>query len=696
MTTSNALLASLAIIKANWDYSHESYVDNFLPFFLDAVREAQGAPVSPLVAKSHIRERFGIDIPEGVLSTLSRRAAHKNFGRRENGTFIADMDRLSEVRDLGRQKADYLRKQAALVNELVRYSEDRFQRTLSVEEAEDALLNHVEEHSVPLFGSVMNGAPYDARTTSSSDRNTEYVVNAFIGHVVSSMPESFDHLETVVKGSMLAVSLYLPNNSELGRRFDRTTLFLDTPVLLKALGYEGEEARAAAMDLLALSRDVGADIACFEHSVNEVKGILDRSAGKASQGGFNGAHRRAADVYFANLGASASDILLMSQRLEDDIAALDVAIRDRPTASAELTIDELSLEELMETTMGYSSRDTLLNDLDSLTAVHRLRGGRSSSRLESCRALLVTTNGGLARVARTFFVQNGDHEWPPALTDHHLATLVWLKKPHAAPSLPRRQILADCFAALEPGGHIWDRYLEEINHLSSRGEISENDLMLLRYSTEAHRSLMDRTLGDADQVTSEAVSNILETVKARIISPAVAERDAAFQAATNVRGELEAVEQTLQGKESDLAAEQAAARAAKEHVAKLERRLATLEAADENRRSAARARARRQAAVAYRCVLVVCGAVLVLSIVATALPDGIIPGWFKPAVPYCITLAGMAGAATLMWGGSIKGTVGSLRLWLEQRLEEKYLSELGAVSTFPDQTHLRTSASKNR
>lgn len=676
MTTSNALLASLAIIKANWDFSQESYVDNFLPFFLDAVKSAEG-PMSAPAAKAHIRERFGIDIPEGVLSTLSRRAVHKNYGKRDNGNFIADKTKLAGLRDLGRQKADYLRKQSALVNELVKYSADRFERTLSIEEAEDALLNHIEEHSVPILGSVMNGAPYGARAAPRSDRDTEYVVNSFISQVVSSMPASFDHLETVVKGSMLAVSLYLPNNSELGKRFDRTSLYLDAPVLLKALGYEGDEAKAAAKDLLALSRSAGAELACFEHSVNEVKGILDRSAGKALHGSFYGGNRRATDAYFASEGLSASDILLLSQRLEEDVAALGISIQERPSPSTELTVDELSLEEVMESNIAYLSRDTLLNDLDSLTAIHRLRGGRSSSRLETCRALLVTTNGGLTRVGRSFFVKEGDHGWPPALTDHHLATLVWLKKPQAAPSLPRRQILADCFAALEPGGRVWDRYLEEINRLGSRGKASENDLMLLRYSTEAQRSLMDRTMGDPDQVTAETVAAILDKVKANILSPTERERDAAFQAASTTRAALDDAEESLRDRETSLVAEQAAKLAAEDRSTTLEARLAALETSAKNLREAASAKAKRRAALAYRLILTFCSAVLLYAVAATFLPDGIIPGWGKPAVPYCFAFATLGGFATLMWGGSIRGTAGYLRRVLEKRLENRYFGELG-------------------
>lgn len=677
MTTSNSLLASLAIIKSNWDYSQESYVDNFLPFFLDAAKGASG-PITPAGAKLHIRERFGIDVPEGVLTTLSRRAAHKQYGRRENGSFIADPTKFDDIRDLNRQKADYLRKQSALVNELVTYAANRFERILSVEDAEDALLNYIEEHSVPILGSVMKGAPYDSRPAPRSSPDTEYIVNSFISDVVSSMPASFEHLETVVKGSMLAVSLYLPNNSELGKRFDRTTLYFDAPVLLKALGYEGEDAKAAAQDLLALSRAAGADLACFTHSVSEVKGILDRSAAKALQGGFHGSHRRATDAYFASEGFSGSDILLLSQRLEEDVAALGLTIRERPAATAELTVDELALEEVMDASITYSSRDTLLNDLDSLTAVHRLRGGRSSSRLETCRALLVTTNGGLARVGRLFFArEEGDHGWPPVLTDHHLATLVWLKKPQAAPTLPRRQILADCFAALEPGGRIWDRYLEEIDRLGRRGKASENDLMLLRYSTEAQRSLMDRTMGDADQVTAETVADILDKVRANILATTERERDIASQTASKTQAALENVEESLRERERSLASEHAAKLAAEDRSTTLEARVVALETKAETLRKAASAKAKRHAAVTYWVVLGFCGVVLLYAAFATFLPDGIMPGWGKPAMPFCLAFAGIGGFATLMWGGSIKGTAGRFRRAHENYLEGRYLRALG-------------------
>lgn len=678
MTTSNALLASLAIIKANWDESKDTYLDNFLPFFLAAARDCGNSSLSMTDASEVIWSRFGMQIPAGVLVTLSKRAAQKSYGRRESGFFFPDSQKMKSLPDLGQQRADYLRKQSALVNELIQFSKERFGLIFTVEEAEDALLAHVEEYSTPLLGSVVLGQTYPNRE-DSSNQDVQYVVNSFISHVVSSLPQSFDHLEAVVKGSMLAVSLYLPNASEIGRRFERTTLFLDTPLIVRALGYEGADSKAAADDLLTLCRASGAEVACFEHNVQEVKGILDRSSRNAARGARTGTHRRPTDTHFASEGATSSDILLLAQTLEDDIAHLHIAIVEKPGVSSALTVDELDLEATMEDQMSYQSRDALLNDLDSLTAIHRLREGRSSSRLETCRAILVTSNGGLARIGQSFFVRGGDHQWPVAITDHHLATLVWLKKPHTAPDLPRRQILADCFAALEPGKRLWDRYLIEIDRLKAAGKASESDLMLLRYSTEAERSLMDRTLGNPAHVSSATVAEVLEAIKTEMITSPNSERDAALASATTMRLEVGSLQKSLRHKELTAIDVQIKQAEIESDRRDLKARVAELERAENMRRSDAASKASRHAARIHVAFLSFCAAVLVASVLALLLPPAlpIVPNWLRQFSPLCLIVATIGGFITLFFGGSVKRSAELLRRAVAAKLESIYLRRAG-------------------
>jgi hypothetical protein len=90
------------------------------------------------------------------------------------------------------------------------------------------------------------------------DQGEHYIVSAFIADLVERDPQGFEYLETVVKGSMLASSLYLGDLGAGNQRFQQVTVHLDTPFLLDALGYAGKEIAQAALELLDLVRELGA------------------------------------------------------------------------------------------------------------------------------------------------------------------------------------------------------------------------------------------------------------------------------------------------------------------------------------------------------------------------------------------------------------------------------------------------------
>jgi hypothetical protein len=61
--------------------------------------------------------------------------------------------------------------------------------------------------------------------------------------------------------------------------------------------------------------------------------------------------------------------------------------------------------------------------------------------------------------------------------------------------------------------------------------------MLLRDLTEAERSLMDRTLGNPEHVSSATVVELLEAVKNEMILSPNSERDAALASVTTMQRE---------------------------------------------------------------------------------------------------------------------------------------------------------------
>jgi hypothetical protein len=152
----------------------------------------------------------------------------------------------------------------------------------------------------------------------------------------------------------------------------------------------------------------------------------------------------------------------------------------------------------------------MVKDLDSLAAIYRLRGGEARRHVESAGALLVTTNTTLAHVSRLFFTELfGRRSVPICMSDYSLASIVWLMNPSQASDLPRRQIVAISYAALNPPEDVWRKYLTEIRRLQERGELSEEQVGLLLFSPDARLELMNATDGDADALATGTIAEVL-------------------------------------------------------------------------------------------------------------------------------------------------------------------------------------------
>ncbi len=128
-----------------------------------------------------------------------------------------------------------------------------------------------------------------------------------------------------------------------------------------------------------------------------------------------------------------------------------------------------------------------------------------------------------------------------------MTNLLWLKKPTAAPDLPRNRVIADCYAATQPSDRLWRAYLDEIQKLEARGDITEEDYYLLRYDLEAKTTLMDLTQGDEEAFTQGTVQEILSAIRSDIQK----EKQHEVEAAIRAREEAERLHQEAEMREAD-------------------------------------------------------------------------------------------------------------------------------------------------
>ena len=83
-------------------------------------------------------------------------------------------------------------------------------------------------------------------------------------------------------------------------------------------------------------------------------------------------------------------------------------------------------------------------------------------------------------------------------------------------SIPKTQLLALSYAALQPSSALLGKYLKEIDKLEAQGKITELEHQLLRSSPLVYDELMHLTLGDDASLTEGTVTQTLERVSREI------------------------------------------------------------------------------------------------------------------------------------------------------------------------------------
>ena len=151
-------------------------------------------------------------------------------------------------------------------------------------------------------------------------------------------------------------------------------------------------------------------------------------------------------------------------------------------------------------------------DIDSVASIYRLRRGRSFYRIEDCRAVFVTHSIPLVRASRKMFRER-ELEVTHCITEFTLSNLLWLLQPDSLPNLPRRQIIADAYAATQPDATLWEKYVRKIEKLKNEGDMEAQDYYAFRYTQAARASLMEYTLGSQDVLTDDSVKDILHSVR---------------------------------------------------------------------------------------------------------------------------------------------------------------------------------------
>jgi hypothetical protein len=271
--------------------------------------------------------------------------------------------------------------------------------------------------------------------------------------------------------------------------------------------------KAPYLELLEMLKRQEAITRCFNINIEEAEGILaaaERAARGEAPEGIKG------DVV-AHLATRAkpSDIALKSRRLSNDLLKLGIQPIDLPPLAPRHGNDKQTLSKKLRRQVPSYSERALATDVEAVVAVNQLRKGVAARSLPKCKAVFVTRNYRLFTVSNKFFHHRSPGPTiPTCIPMSAFTTMVWVREPLSAPSLPRERIIGDAYAAMSPSHEgLWRAVSDEVSQLRLSGELTATDAHQLRVYGEAEHSLRDEESADVEPYLEGDVEQVKERAK---------------------------------------------------------------------------------------------------------------------------------------------------------------------------------------
>ena len=529
------MLISTAIMSTLWETRQNDTLDLLLPFLKYSIGKTTqvGSSINIQKVIDFFKDEFGYETIPGHVITLMLNRLSPKILKKNNSEYYLVSSLDDEIDSLEKKRTIYKEQRTKVGESLSNYLSDNLRGNTEYDSnsAIAALINFF----------ILNGICIVKETSflsllKSRDGKLDYCIARFILKEYNDSTEIFDYILNMVKVFFVSTAISLqPQNTGLSRaKFKNLQCYIDTRIIIDALGLHLPEAYKAANELLTMLKDRNASLCCFEHTVAEIADIISAYKNGISNPYYSYSHLTLEAWDKQNY--KPTDVERYQSRLRSRIEALGIKIVEKPSRKNE-ALDVNGLETYISNNMRYNRPDALLTDVNSIASIIYLRNDSCEKTVEHCGYIFVTSNKKLACVANQFLNSYNERHVKPIMTDVDLASIVWLKCYSTHPDYPQTKLLENALLAVEPTQSLLDSFFEVIDKIKAEGGMTEDEAAILRTDLFCKRELANEVKGDEKAITYDTVLTIRDKLRNKYIGDLQGESNSNYQKYVEQRDE---------------------------------------------------------------------------------------------------------------------------------------------------------------
>lgn len=503
-------VALLDTFKSSGKYD---YVDNFLPVLAKIIFLEKFEKIDISKIRDKIADDLKIKFPEASIDAILRRAVKKELLKKEYGEYVVNKELLKNYYEkYVKNKAIIGAAQKDLAEDFIIYSKENFNRDIKEEKFYEMFFLYLKENLLDILGSS-----YDPSILGRSSNNDSFLVSSFLKfkwNRTTGFPDTINHN---IKGFLL--SNYLSTASiGLSEQFKKFKIYIDTPIIIAALGYNGKSKKNYTLEFLESLKEAGAELLWLSINDDELRGVLKGWIEDLKKG-----NHKAFKVHtirmFHNQGIDAVVLERHLALLDSTISKLGLVKIDKPEYVEKIQINEVKLKQMLIKEGFPDDKISTDRDVDCLSAINRFRKGKKVFTFNDELHVFLTRNPVLRRVANEFFFQEelcDNSAIPPILGEPIIASLLLANHSGKFHELGVKMLLGQAYSFIFTDDNFLEKFSRRLDLLRDEEKLTEDEYLIYRYDHEVRSYINSyRVEKDLEELNGDDFFELLNSLKKR-------------------------------------------------------------------------------------------------------------------------------------------------------------------------------------
>lgn len=468
-------------------------------------------------AQEIFERELNFNLPLLVVQMILNRA-QKNLQvfTKKDHKYFPIRDAITEIsKPFVEEKNHQTRRNTKFLEVFIQFVKASFARNISITEAQDILYSYLAKYQVEIIDFFSVGQEIEVK--GKSVNNIEFLFSSFLKHINDNDKENFDCFVSQVKGIFLKNYMMSTPLRDNQSNLANVTFYLDTPLILGFLGFNGESKQKVIDEMIALCNTLKAKLAIFECTQNEFENILRAWSNDLASNNT----RAFRDSTLQLLKMRGWDHVYLDNflsRYQTILSKANINVLPNPKYKEEHQIDREGLKSYLKE-KANNEYTAVEHDIKAVEQIVQLREYKQRTTLKEKVSIFITTSNFLVSSVNEFFKKDFAKDAAPVIAnDVWVTNMCWMMNPTLFPDWPEHLIVSNYQAIIYDDDIFWSEFVKRFKTLRDTQKISKEDFDLVRRDNYLKSSLKILSVTNGMSFNDEHIFDLVDRTKKRILS----------------------------------------------------------------------------------------------------------------------------------------------------------------------------------